>query len=56
MAKLCRQKEHKWSVIQDFPRRFKCATCNAIGKIYKSKILPLKDGDTMDDSKRRKLF
>jgi hypothetical protein len=45
MAKICKQKEHKWELIQQFPYRCKCIICGTIGKMYKKsgsyKILPI---------------
>ena len=57
--KTCKQKEHKWEVIQQFPYRCKCTICGEIGKLYNSKkngskILPLKGNDTINSSKNYK--
>ena len=54
MGKICKQKEHKWEVIQQFPYRCKCTICGAIGKMYKKGVLPLKGNDTIDSSKNYK--
>lgn len=54
MRKICKQKEHKWEVIQQFPYRCKCTICDVIGKLYGSKILPLKGNDTISSSKNYK--
>lgn len=58
MKKICRQKDHKWEVIQQFPYRCKCSICGAIGKMYfhgkKYGILPLKGNDTISTSKHYK--
>ena len=59
MSKICKQKDHKWEVIQQFPYRCKCSICGVIGKIYekgnkKAQILPLKGNDTISGSKNYK--
>jgi hypothetical protein len=55
---VCKQKDHKWEVIQQFPYRCKCSICGVIGKLYgkgrKNGILPLKGNDTISTSKNYK--
>jgi len=49
--KICKQKDHVWEPIQEFPYRCKCEICSVIGKMYKKGILPLKGNDTLESSK-----